>query len=278
MSEMVAASARDGAASEVDSVEEIGPAPKDWAPILVRAASVVFVFVAWELLGRQASPLFMSYPTAIVRAAWDMTVSGELGSAAWASVRILTIGFIVGTTIAIGLGLLIGRYKYVEATVDWAVLALYATPQVALIPLIILWMGLGDGPKLFIVITHAFFPVIINTSAGVRNVSKQMIDVGDAFAANEQQIFKKVILPSSLPYIMAGVRLAVGRSIIGMVVAEFFTSITGLGALIVKFANQYDMASMFVPILLLMVMGVSTTAAAGKLERWIAPWKATARS
>lgn len=118
-----------------------------------------------------------------------------------------------------------------------------------------LWFGLGDAAKLFIVTLMAIFPMLINTAAGVRDVPRSLIEVSDAFAANEWQAFCKIILPFATPFMMTGVRLAIGRAIIAMVAAEFFTAITGLGALIVKYGNQYDTASMFVPILLLMAMG-----------------------
>jgi NitT/TauT family transport system permease protein len=146
---------------------------------------------------------------------------------------------------------------------------------VAVIPLVILWFGLGNAAKLFIVTILAVFPILINTIAGVRNVPPQLIDVGNAFAANELQIFKKIILPSALPYMMTGLRLGIGRAIIGMVVAEFFTAITGLGALIVKYGNQYDTATMFVPIFVLMFLGVTLSMIVRNLEQWIAPWRYT---
>jgi ABC-type nitrate/sulfonate/bicarbonate transport system permease component len=173
--------------------------------------------------------------------------------------------------VATSLNLLIGRYRMVDAATDWLVNALYATPLVAIIPLVILWFGLGNTSKTFIVTILALFPILINTTAGVRNVPKQLIDVGDAFAANERQIFTKIILPSALPYMMTGLRLGVGRAIIGMVVAEFFTAITGLGALIVKYGNQYDTASIFV----LMLLGIGLSFAVRRAEEWIAPWKTT---
>ena len=108
----------------------------------------------------------------------------------------------------------------------------------------------------------------------MRNVPPSLIDVSAAFAANERQVFTKIILPASLPFMMTGLRLGIGRAIIGMVAAEFFTAITGLGALIIKYGNQYDTASMFVPILVLMLLGVGLTAAVRYLEDRIAPWRA----
>jgi ABC-type nitrate/sulfonate/bicarbonate transport system permease component len=256
-------------------IDEIGPPPRQTAVKLVRLASMVVVIGGWEILGRQIAPLFMSYPSAILREAVHLTMSGELPAAMLDSFRTLLLGFAIATLLGTGIGLLIGRYRMCEAAIDWLVNALYATPLVAIIPLVILWMGLGDAAKLFIVTLLAIFPILINTAAGVRNVSRTLIDVGNAFAASEQQIFRKIVFPAALPYMMAGLRLGIGRAIIAMVVAEFFTAITGLGAMIVKYGNDYDTAAMFVPILVLMVLGVALTGGVRRLEHWIAPWKAT---
>ena len=257
-----------------DATEELGLPPRARSKIwVVRLASILIVTGAWELLGRQVNPLFMSYPSAIARAAFVMILKGELPAALASSLTTLLVGFAGAVVLGVVLGLLIGRYRYVDAATDWLVNALYATPLVALIPLVVLWFGLGDAAKLFIVTLMAVFPMLINTAAGVRNVPEALIDVSTAFDANEWQVFRKIILPAALPYMMTGVRLAIGRAIIGMVVAEFFTAITGLGALIVKYGNQYDTASMFVPILILMGLGVALTALARKAETLFAPWR-----
>jgi ABC-type nitrate/sulfonate/bicarbonate transport system permease component len=273
--EAVALSA-DGVAEDVaPDIEELGPPPRGHRNKIIRLVSVVGVLVAWEAFGRQIDPLFMSYPTAIGTAAIQMIRSGELTAAFLDSLGTLLLGFFVAAVSGIGIGLLIGRYRTVEAATDWLVNALYATPLVAIIPLVVLWFGLGFSAKLFIVVILAIFPILINTAAGVRNVPQPLLDVGFAFDATERQLFTKFILPASLPYMMTGLRLGVGRAIIGMVVAEFFTAITGLGALIVKYGNQYDTAAMFVPILTLMLLGVTLTALMRRIESSIAPWKET---
>jgi NitT/TauT family transport system permease protein len=225
--------------------------------------AIVTVVGAWEVFGRRVNPLFMSYPTAVIKAGAVMISSGELLVALESSLLTLVMGFAIASVIGITLGLLIGRYKFVDAATDWIVNALYATPLVALIPLVILWFGLGDAAKLFIVSILAVFPV-----------PRALIDVGTAFAANERQTFVKIIIPAVIPYVMTGLRLGIGRSIIGMVVAEFFTAITGLGALIVKYGNQYDTASMFVPIFILMLLGILLTSIVRRAEDAFAPWRA----
>jgi ABC-type nitrate/sulfonate/bicarbonate transport system permease component len=244
---------------------------KTW---IVRLVSMAIVLVVWEIVGRRVNPLFMSYPSAIVRAGIALAASGELAGAMASSLKTLVAGFVAAGVIGIALGLMIGRYRAVDAATDWLVNALYATPLIAVIPLVVLWLGLGDSAKLFVVTMLAVFPVLINTAAGVRNVPRSLIDVGAAFAANERQIFVKIILPAVVPFIMTGLRLGIGRAIIGMVAAEFFTAISGLGGLIVKYGNQYDTASMFVPILILMFMGVVLTAIVRKIEDMFAPWRA----
>ncbi|MGJ7043568.1 NitT/TauT family transport system permease protein [Shinella sp. BE166] len=241
-----------------------------WA---VRLASIVFTVGSWEILGRQVDPLFMSYPSAIAAAAVRLTASGELISATYSSLRIVAISFGLATIIGLALGLLIGRYRYVEAAADWLVNALYCTPKVAIVPLVIIWFGLGDSAKIFIVTLLTVFPILINAIAGVKNVPRNLIDVGAAFDATEPEIFRKIILPSALPYMMTGLRLGIGRGLIGMVVAEFYTAINGLGAMIVKYGNQYDTASMFVPILVLMLLGVTLTIALRSLDKYFAPWR-----
>jgi NitT/TauT family transport system permease protein len=240
---------------------------------IIRACSIVAALALWEVFGRQINPLFMSYPSKIAVAAVGLVQSGMLQDAMLESFRTLIAGFVLGSVAGVAGGLLIGRYREVEAALDWLVNALYATPLVALIPLVILWFGLGFNAKLFIVFLFALFPVLINTSIGVKNVSRSLIDVGVAFVANERQIFTKIILPASLPYIMAGLRLGIGRAIIGMVTAEFFTAISGLGGLVVKFGNSFRTDEMLVPVLILMALGVILTAGLQRLERRIAPWK-----
>jgi len=240
---------------------------------LIRICAIVIAFGAWEIFGRQINPLFMSYPSKIVLGAISLMQDGALQAALVESLRTLVLGYLGGSIVGVAAGLLIGRYREVEAASDWLINALYATPLVALIPLVILWFGLGFQAKLFIVFLFTLFPVLINTSIGVKNVSRSLIDVGVAFVANERQIFSKIILPASLPYVMAGLRLGIGRAIIGMVTAEFFTAISGLGGLVVKYGNNFRTDEMLVPVLILMGLGVVLTSALQRAEQLIAPWK-----
>lgn len=251
---------------------------RDLNPNVYRIVSLILVCVIWEIFGRRVNPVFMSYPSAIFLAFIQTVISGELWQALLSSSQSFIIGYGVAAIIGIPLGLAMGGYRRVEYMIDLYINALYATPLIAFIPLIILWVGLGLTAKVVVVFITAFFPILINTFIGVRNVSQSLIEVGKAFVANERQIFTKIILHAVVPYIMGGLRLGIGRAIVGMVVAEFFTAITGLGAMIVSYANSFKTDYMFVPIIVLMVMGMGLTEAVKYAEKKIAPWKETERA
>ena len=247
-------------------------------PNVIRVTTVGVFLLVWEVYGRSLNPIFLSYPLAILSAAVELITSGELLAALLKSLQGLAIGFSLAVVVGITLGILMGRYRTLYYALDPFVVALYATPGVALIPLIMLWFGLGLQAKIVIIFEACFFPIVLNTFAGVRNVSRANVDVARAYGASERQILRLVLLPSALPFIMAGIRLAVGRGVIGMVVAEFFTSLSGIGSLIIIYSNAFATAKLFVPVITLSLLGVSLTALAQHLERRMAPWKETERA
>lgn len=247
-------------------------------PLLVRLLSIGAFLVLWEAAGRQINPIFMSHPTAIASAFWVLLASGELLTGILRSL----VSFLAGMTISIAggivLGVLVGKVWWAEYVLDPFINALYAIPRIALVPLIILWFGLELAGKIVIVVSIAIFPVLINTYAGVKDVSAELLDIGRVYAASESQIFYKIVLPAAVPFIMAGVRLSVGVGIIGMIVAEFFTAVDGLGGMILLYSNQFATAKVFVPIIVLGIMGIVLTQGVMWLERRLTPWKATARA
>ena len=151
---------------------------------------------------------------------------------------------------------------------------LYSTPTVALVPLIVLWVGFESTAKIVILFLFAFFPLVINTYQGVKNVDPRLLEVGRAFRCSERQLWTNIVLPAALPFIVTGLRLAVGRGLIGMVLADLYTAISGIGYLIVRSASTYRVDKMFVPIVVLGVLGITLTALLRAAERWVAPWTA----
>jgi ABC-type nitrate/sulfonate/bicarbonate transport system permease component len=256
------------------SVEKLGR----WTPLLLRIGSVVAVLLLWEWVGRGVNPVLLSYPTAIAMAAVEITQTGELPIQLLLSLRILCAGFFIACLAGVGLGIVIGRYQIAEYLLDPYINALYATPTVALIPLIMLWLGLGFNAKVSIVFLVAFFPIVVNTQSGVRNISASLVDIGRVFGASEREIVTKIVVPASLPFILTGVRLAIGRAVVGMVVAEMFTAVSGLGGLLILYSNTFDTAKMFVTIIVLALLGTGLTALVRLCEQRLAPWKETERA
>jgi NitT/TauT family transport system permease protein len=242
-----------------------------WA---ITVCSVAVLLLAWEWLGRDINPVFGSYPSAIAEAFWDLAQSGKLGAATLESLQPFVVGYGLAILLGVPLGLLIGRYRVAEAALGIYVTAGYAMPLVALVPLLVLWLGLGFAVKAAVVFLMSVFPICINTWLGVTAVPKSLIEVGKSFVAPGTVILRRIILPATLPYIMAGIRLAVGRAVVAMVIAEFFTTISGLGAIIINSANNFDTATMFVPIVVLMVMAIGLNGLIGAVERRVAPWQA----
>jgi ABC-type nitrate/sulfonate/bicarbonate transport system permease component len=202
--------------------------------------SIVCLLALWEIFGRDINPVFGSYPSAIAIAFWELLSTGQLTSALYDSLRSFLLGYGLAIVIGVPVGLVIGRFRTAEAAFGIYITAGYAMPLVALVPLLILWLGLGFAVKVAVVFLMSLFPICINTWLGVVAVPKTLIEVGKSFVAPDLVILRRIILPATLPYIMAGIRLAVGRAVVGMVIAEFFTTISGLGAVIINSANNFD--------------------------------------
>ncbi|HEY2754308.1 MAG TPA: ABC transporter permease [Pseudolabrys sp.] len=241
---------------------------------VITCISVFCLLAFWEIFGRQVNPVFGSYPSAIAVAFWELARSGELWSALYQSLQPFFAGYLLAVVLGVPIGLIIGRFRWAEAAFGIYITAGYAMPLVALVPLLVLWLGLGFAVKASVVFLMALFPICINTWLGVIAVPKTLIEVGKSFVAPDHVILRRIVLPATLPYIMAGVRLAVGRAVVAMVIAEFFTTISGLGAIIINSANNFDTATMFVPIIVLMVMAIGLNTLIGYVERKVAPWQA----
>lgn len=232
----------------------------------------LLLLVLWQLIGSSVSPILLSYPTAVVAEGGTLVADGTLAEAFASSLQPFALGYVLAMLAGIPLGLFVGRYRMMEAAVGPYITAGYATPLVALLPLFIVWFGIGFTVKVAIVFTLTIFPIIINTWRGVQAVPKTTIEVGMAFGASPGQVMWKIIVPATLPHIMTGLRLGVGRAVIGIVIGEFFTAVNGLGGIIINAANSFNTARMFVPIIVILLWGVVVTQLVGLAERKLAPW------
>ena len=242
--------------------------------ILIQWATHLCVLLVWELLSRFiVPPQFLPSPSSIVRAFLATTRSGELPRQLWQSASVLLAGFGLAIVSGMAVGTAMGMFQALRRILDPYVNAFYAMPTVALIPLVIIWLGLGFEAKVFLTWLVAVFPVIINAEIGVASVPPAFIETARAFGCNRWQVFRRVILHAAVPFFIAGIRLGLGRALVGVVVAEMFTALAGLGYMIVLYGNTFRTAELFVPILVLAVISISITNLIRRIERKIAPWR-----
>ncbi|MEC5293126.1 ABC transporter permease [Aurantimonas sp. C2-6-R+9] len=240
---------------------------------LIGIGTGFLILIIWEIAGKEINPLFASYPTQIAAELWRMTTGGQLLPAILESMYPFLTAFVLSAAIGIPVGIALGRSLLFRAAFGNYIVAIYMMPVIALIPLYMLWFGLGFMVKVAIIFTMAIFPIIINTWDGVSAVPKTMIELGQTFLASRTQVVCKIVLPAAVPFIMTGLRLAVGRGIVAMVVAEFFTGVSGLGALIIMAGNQFNTAGLFGPVVVLMLIGVGLTQLVSFIENKVAPWQ-----
>lgn len=244
--------------------------PSDW---LVRAASVVVVLAVWEVFAPSVNPILLRPPSAIALAFVDLIENGELQLALAQSLRVFVAGLVIGIVAGIFLGVLSGRFRHVHNVMDPWVSAIYSVPSVALVPLIaIAFRYQGEAPRIATVVLFAIFPILINMQQAVRNVDPGLLEVARAFSSSERRLWRDVILPSAVPFITAGLRLAIGRALIGMIVAEILVGLAGLGYLIVQYQNVFRVDRMFVPIIVLAALGIVLMGFVQWLEGRLAPW------
>jgi ABC-type nitrate/sulfonate/bicarbonate transport system permease component len=237
-----------------------------------RYGFVALVLIVWQIVGPSISPIFFTYPTKIAVAFYTLTVNGDLPYYLAQSLEVMIYGLGIAILVGIPLAILMARIRWLDWALDLPINALYATPLVAVVPLLVLWFGIYLKAKIIVVFLFAVFPVLINTYQGVRECDKNMLEVARSFRSNEWRVWQDVLLPFALPYIIAGVRLAIGRGLIGMIIAEFYTTISGLGFMITRYANNFEMDKTFVPVIVLMFLGVSLTSLLKWLGHRIAPW------
>jgi len=239
----------------------------------LRISSIIVVLVAWQIVGGNINPMYLSTPTAIAAAAVKVVASGELQKALLLSIAVVLAGFALAIVAGVPLGLAMGRFSTVEYLVDPYVNALYVVPRIALIPLIIIWFGLGVPAQMAVVFGTSVFPILLSTYAGVRNVPQDLIETANSFGASERQLFFNIIIPASTPFIMSGLRLGIGQAIIGMVVAQMFLGLSGIGFMLTKYGNMFETAYVFVVVFALAVLGILMTEAVKRLEQRYTLWK-----
>lgn len=229
----------------------------------------------WQVYGLILDSIVLPPPSKIIAAFVDLLISGELLPALGSSLRLLVIGFATALALGTLLGILLGRYRVLDHMFGPYVSALYSTPEIALIPLILVWFGFGLSGRVVVVFLASFFPILINTYAGVRDAPEHLLEVARSFGvSSEVGLLRRVIVPAAIPFIMAGIRLAIGRGVVGMAVAEVYLRLGGLGALIVQYGAVFRTDYVIAAILPLPALGIGLTRLSAVIERRFQAWRA----
>jgi len=241
-------------------------------------ATIALVLVVWELLPhilpmQQGTRLFFSVPSRIFATLWQMFATGTI----WGPLGVSATAFAIGLALAIAaglpLGILLGRSATLNAMFDPFVTAFNATPRLVFLPLLMLWLGIGLWSKVAIVFFGALFPLLINTHEGVRNADKLLINVVRSFGATGWDVARLVVVPNALPFIVVGLRLAIGRAILGVVVAEFFGAQDGLGVVMVRAASSFNVDVVFAGLVLFAVLSLVMTGMVKLIEDRMSRWR-----
>ena len=204
----------------------------------------------------------------------QLAASGALLPQLLSSAGLFVTGLAIAIVVGAPLGLLLARVPALRAALDLYIMLLYATPMVALISFILSLMGFGFAPKVLVVFLFAVFPVLYNTVEGARSLKPELIEVARSFRSGEWALWREVLLPYTLPFVMTGVRQAIGRALVGMVAAEFFLSATGLGQLIMNASQNFDTSGVFAAILIIGAIGVGLMRLGRAIENRFARWRA----
>ena len=243
--------------------------------ILGTIAVVIFLSI-WELVGNTfqlINPMFMSAPSLIYKAAVGLFTSGEIYNDLYISGIEFAWGYFLSVIFAVPFGIMCGWYRRMAYIFDPFINAMNATPRVALLPLVIIWLGIGVLSKVGIIFLGAVFPILINTRDGVKTTPHNLLNAAKSFGASEWQIFKSVVLPSTLPFILTGLRLGVGRALIGVMVGELYAATAGIGFMITVAGATFQTDKVFVGILIFATTGMIAMELLTRLESRFDKWR-----
>jgi ABC-type nitrate/sulfonate/bicarbonate transport system permease component len=245
---------------------------------LISVASPVGLLLAWELAAQLGfiDTRFFPAPSAIVRALVATAQSGELWTDTSISLQRLFFGFLLGGIPALVLGIVMGISRPIRAFVDPLIAATYPIPKSSILPLILLIFGLGEMSKVMMVAIGVFYPIAINSTAGVLQINRVYLDVGKSFRANRMETFRTIALPGALPFIMTGVKLGAGLGLILIAIAEMVGAKSGIGYMIWSAWETFSVERMYVGLFVIAIIGFVMTLALNELERWLIPWKTDA--
>jgi NitT/TauT family transport system permease protein len=241
----------------------------------LQVLSVVVFLGIWQIAGAHVNPILLATPTRVWSAFINLIQSGELGPAFLRAMEVLGVGFAIAAVVGILVGILMGRSSVARRILNPYVSFFQATPLIALTPLVVIWTGIGFNAEVLITVLLGVWSVIINTEEGVRNTPSTLLDMARVYHAGELSVVRNVAVPNAVPYIFAGLRIALAKSLIGVIIAEMDISLKGLGGLIQNAGDAFQTAPLLAAIICSSVVGVIGTIILEVLRRRIAPWAAS---
>lgn len=238
----------------------------------VPIVSVIAVLLIWEIVGRRLNPYLLSTPAAVISAFRHLIANGQLVSAFGTSMEDLWVGFAAAVVVGLGIGILMGRSRVFERMFNPYVNFFQATPLIALVPLIVIWFGVGYESRVITTFTLAVWSVIINTYVGVKSTPIALIDVARIYRFSRRKIVTEIALPNAVPHIFAGLRVALGKALIGMMVAEMEISLAGLGGLVTNYGNSFETADLLAGVFAASIVGVITAVVLDITRKVLFPW------
>ena len=238
----------------------------------IRIVSLALVLGAWQYYGAHSIAIVFEPITTVLSALWTMISSGVLLNALGYSLWTLAIGYLAGLLLGVAVGMALGVYRKVEAAAGLYIYALYATPMVAIAPLLSIWFGFGVFTQLLLIALFVFFPAVVSVSYGVRNIDPELLEVARSLRMRRRSMWRHVLLPGAAPYIAAGATQGVAMGLVGMFIAEIFTQLTGLGNLLQTAAQTYHTDQALAVLLVIMFLGIVLRGLLTMIQRRIAPW------
>ncbi len=243
---------------------------------ILGSAGVLVFLILWELVGNTfqlINPMFMSAPSLVWKAAVQLFSSGEIYNDLYVSGIELFWGYFLSAAVAVPFGIMVGWYKKASYIFDPFINAMNATPRVALLPLVIIWLGIGILSKVGIIFLGAVFPILINTRDGVKTTPYNLLTAARSFGASEWMLFRTVVLPSTIPFILTGLRLGLGRAIVGVMVGELYAATAGIGFMITVAGATFQTDKVFVGVLVFALTGMIGMDLLTRVERRFDKWR-----
>lgn len=238
----------------------------------IRLISLVIILVAWQIYGMHTIAILFAPITTVVHQGYILFATNHLGAELGYSMWTFGLGYAFGSVVGIVLGMLMGAYRWAEAAVSMYIFALYATPMVALVPIISLWIGFGSTAQIVIIALFVVWPMTVTVFHGVRNIDPELMEVGRSLRLNRRQTWVHLLLPGAVPFVITGATQGVAMGLVGVIIAEIQTELSGVGRALETQSQTYHTAAALAVVLLIMILGVTLRSLLVLVQRRMVPW------